>query len=270
MNYEIFECQVDQYIAKVMFNRPDKANALPEKGWQELKAIFDELSYREDVRVVILYSSGKHFCAGIDLSLLMSFQQKFASDCEGRKREQFLLSVRELQDCVTAIERCRKPVIAAVQGGCIGGGVDIVAACDMRYCEAKAYFTIREIDMGMVADLGTLQRLPKIIPFGVAAEMAYTGRKVDGEEAERIGLVNRMYPSQGAMLEEAEKLAATIAAKSPIAIRGTKEVLQYARDHSVDEGLRHIQLWNAAMFLSNDLMEAFQSKMEQRKPTFEN
>ncbi|MEM1324531.1 MAG: crotonase/enoyl-CoA hydratase family protein [Bacteroidota bacterium] len=269
MNYELFECQVDQYIAKVMFNRPDKANALPEKGWQELKAIFDEMSHREDVRVVILHSSGKHFCAGIDLSLLMSFQQKFVLNCEGRKREQFLHTVRELQDCVNAIERCRKPVIAAIQGGCIGGGVDIVSACDMRYCQAEAYFSIREIDMGMVADLGTLQRLPKLIPFGVAAEMAYTGRKVGGEEAVRIGLVNRTYPSEGAMMEEVEKIAATIAAKSPLSIRGTKEVLQYARDHSVAEGLQQIQLWNAAMFLSNDLMEAFQSKMEQRKPSFE-
>lgn len=269
MSYETFECTVENYIAKVMLNRPDKANALPEKGWHEMKAIFEEMSERDDVRVIILHAAGKHFCAGIDLSLLMSFQQLFQGTCEGRKREKFLTALRELQASVNAIENCRKPVIAAIQGGCIGGGVDIASACDLRYCHAEAYFTIREIDMGMVADLGTLQRLPKIIPFGIAAEMAYTGRKVEAEEAERIHLVNRTFPSQQKMMEEVEKMAAMIAGKSPLAIRGTKEVLRYARDHSVAEGLQHIQLWNAAMFLSNDLMEAFQAKMEQRKSVFE-
>lgn len=269
MSYEIFECTIEHHIAKVKLNRPDKANALPKKGWHEMKTIFEEMSDRDDVRVIIFHAAGKHFCAGIDLSLLMSFQQLFQGTCEGRKREKFLTALRELQASVNAIENCRKPIIAAIQGGCIGGGVDIVSACDLRYCSSEAYFTIREIDMGMVADLGTLQRLPKIIPFGVAAEMAYTGRNVEAEEAARVGLVNRTFANQQNMMAEVEKIAHSIAQKSPLAIRGTKEVLRYARDHSVEEGLRHIQLWNAAMFLSNDLMEAFQAKMEQRQSVFE-
>lgn len=265
----MFEVQIENHIAQVMFNRPEKANAIHQKGWQELKRIFEELSDDPKVRVVILKSTGKHFCAGIDLSLLMSFQQLNNIDCDGRKREGFLKALRELQACVNAIENCRKPVIAAIHGGCIGGGVDIVAACDMRYASEDAYFTIKEIDMGMVADLGTLQRLPKIIPYGIAAELAYTGRKMYAMEAEKISLINRSFVSKAEMQNEVEKIAANIASKSPLSIRGTKEVLLYARDHSVSEGLQQIQLWNAAMFLSKDLMEAFQSGMEKRAPSFE-
>ncbi|MEM9885883.1 MAG: crotonase/enoyl-CoA hydratase family protein [Bacteroidota bacterium] len=270
MSYEMFQVEIENHIASVTFNRPEKANAIHQKGWEEMKAIFEELSERETVRVVVLKSTGKHFCAGIDLSLLMSFQQFTQIDCEGRKREQFLKSVRHLQACVNAIENCRKPVLAAIQGGCIGGGVDVIAACDLRYCTQDAYFTIKEIDMGMVADLGTLQRLPKIIPFGVLSELAYTGRKMDAKEAKNIGLVNQNYDGQVEMLEAVMEIARQIAAKSPLSIRGIKEVLQYAREHSVQDSLQHIQLWNAAMFLSNDLMEAFQSGMEKSAAKFEN
>ncbi|MEM9848203.1 MAG: crotonase/enoyl-CoA hydratase family protein [Bacteroidota bacterium] len=269
MSYEMFRVEVEDRIAFVTFNRPEKANAIPQKGWEKMKTIFENLSEDDRVRVVVLKSTGKHFCAGIDLSLLMSFQQFNQLNCEARKREQFLKSVRHLQACVNAIETCRKPVIAAIHGGCIGGGVDIVAACDIRYCTDDAYFTIKEVDMGMVADLGTLQRLPKIIPFGLASELAYTGRKMKGAEAKSCGLVNQTYDDQAQMLVGVKSIAATIAAKSPLAIRGTKEVLQYARDHSVQEGLQHIQLWNAAMFLSSDLMEAFQAGLEKRTPEFE-
>jgi len=265
----MFEVKIENYIAQVMFNRPEKANAIHQKGWEKLKCIFEELSDDPKVRVVILKSTGKHFCAGIDLSLLMSFQQLNEINCDGRKREIFLKTLRQLQACVNAIENCRKPVLAAIHGGCIGGGVDIVAACDMRYASEDAYFTIKEIDMGMVADLGTLQRLPKIISPGVAAELAYTGRKMYAMEAEKVGLINRSFTNKAEMQSEVEKIAATIASKSPLSIRGTKEVLLYARDHSVNEGLQHIQLWNSAMFLSNDLMEAFQSGIEKRPSEFE-
>ncbi|MEM8528931.1 MAG: crotonase/enoyl-CoA hydratase family protein [Bacteroidota bacterium] len=265
----MFEVQIENHIAQVTFNRPEKANAIHQEGWKELKQVFEELSEDSKVRVVILRSTGKHFCAGIDLSLLMSFQQLNNIDCDGRKREGFLKMVRHLQACVNAIENCRKPVIAAIQGGCIGGGVDIAAACDMRYASEDAYFTIREIDMGMVADLGTLQRLPKLIPYGVTAELAYTGRKMYAMEAEKVGLLNRSFISRAEMQNEVEKIAVTIASKSPLSIRGTKEVLRYARDHSVNEGLQQIQLWNSAMFLSKDLMEAFQSGMEKRASEFE-
>jgi enoyl-CoA hydratase len=232
-----------------------------------MKAIFEALDEDDNVRVIVLSGKGKHFCAGIDLELLMNVAQ-FAQKCEGRKREQLRKKVLELQAPINAIEQCSKPVIAAIHGGCIGGGVDIVSACDMRYCTHDAFFTIKEIDMGMVADLGTLQRLPKIIPTGIAREMAYTGRNIVGQEAERIGLVNRSFADLETMYAEVQQMAQSIASKSPLSIRGTKAILNHSRDHSVADGLDYMATWNAAMLLSDDLMEAFQAKMQKRDAVF--
>ncbi len=267
MAFETFELTIENHIARVIFNRPDRANALNQKAWDEMKAIFEELDENEDVRVIILSGNGKHFCAGIDLELLMNVAQ-FAQKCEGRKREKLRKKVLELQAPINAIEQCSKPVIAAIHGGCIGGGVDIISACDMRYSTEDAFFTIKEIDMGMVADLGTLQRLPKIIPPGIVRELAYTGRNVSGKEAERIGLTNRSFPDAETMLTEVMKIAQNISAKSPLSIRGTKAILNHSRDHSVADGLDYMATWNAAMLLSDDLMEAFQAKMQKRDAVF--
>lgn len=267
MPFETFDVRIEQHIARVVFNRPDRANALNQKAWDEMKAIFEELDENEDIRVIVLSGNGKHFCAGIDLELLMNVAQ-FAQKCEGRKREKLRKKVLELQAPINAVEQCSKPVIAAVHGGCIGGGVDIISACDMRYSTEDAFFTIKEIDMGMVADLGTLQRLPKIIPQGIAREMAYTGRHVSGREAEQIGLTNRSFPDAETMLTEVMKIAQLIAAKSPLSIRGTKAILNHSRDHSVVDGLDYMATWNAAMLLSDDLMEAFQAKMQKRDAVY--
>lgn len=267
MTFETFEVNIDQHIAQVVINRPERANAFNQKAWDEMKAIFESLDEDDDVRVIVLSGNGKHFCAGIDLELLMNVAQ-FAHKCEGRKREQLRKKVLELQAPINAIEQCSKPVIAAIHGGCIGGGVDIVSACDMRYCTQDAFFTIKEIDMGMVADLGTLQRLPKIIPAGIAREMAYTGRNVAGQEAERIGLVNRSFTNLETMRTEVQQMAQSIASKSPLSIRGTKAILNHSRDHSVADGLDYMATWNAAMLLSDDLMEAFQAKMQKREAVF--
>lgn len=234
-----------------------------------MKTHFEALSQDPEVRVIVLSGEGKHWCAGIDLELLMSLAELGSISCEGRKREQVRIFIRELQDCINAIERCRKPVLAAIHGGCIGGGVDIATACDMRYSTADAYFSVKEIDLGLVADIGTLQRLPKIIAPGLAAEMAYTARKVYGSEAERIGLVNRQFANEEALREGVGAIAQKIAEKSPLVTRGIKEVLQYSRDHSVTEGLDYVANHNAAFLLSNDLMMAFQANMSKSKPTFE-
>jgi enoyl-CoA hydratase len=260
---------VENHIAHLRFNRPQRANALNQTAWEELQHTFEALDERDDVRVIILSGEGKHFCSGIDLELLMSVAG-LSESCEGRKREKLRKQILALQAPINAIEQCSKPVIAAVHGGCIGGGVDIVSACDMRYCTEDAYFTIREIDMGMVADLGTLQRLPRIIPAGIMREMAYTGRAVAGPEAEKIHLVNMTYSTQEALLEGAHQLAGQIAAKSPLSIRGTKHILNHSRDHSVADGLAYMATWNAAMLLSNDLTEAFQATMQKRSASFEN
>jgi enoyl-CoA hydratase len=191
MNSKHFKVKIENKIAQVSFNRPEKANALHMDAWIEMQTIFEALSLVDDVRVIILSGEGNHFCAGIDLELLMSIGRFQEVACPGKRSEKIRRLIQTLQQTITAIEKCSKPVLAAIHNGCIGGGVDIATACDMRYCTEDAYFTIKEIDLGMVADLGTLQRLPKIIFPGMAAEMAYTGRKVFGSEARNIGLVNQ-------------------------------------------------------------------------------
>ena len=267
-NYETFTVDLTDHIATVRFNRPKKANSINETGWREMREIFEELDANADCRVIILTGTGKHFSSGIDLSLLMDMQRFHEIDCEGRKREALRGFIFKLQNSITAIECCRKPVLAAVHGACLGGGLDIAAACDLRYASADAKFAIKEIDLGFVADIGILQRLPKIIPPAIAAELAYTGRTVSGEEAAQLHLVNRSYESPEALLAGVTEIARQIASKSPLSIRGTKENLLYARDHSVADALNYMTAWNAAMFLSNDTLEAFQASMMRREPTY--
>lgn len=269
MSYEYFKLNIENKIATVTFNNPSKANALPGKAWEEMKAIFEHLNDNPAARVVILEGEGKHFCSGIDLALLMDLQKFQAIECEGRKREALRKFIFELQDSITAIEKCRKPVIAAIHGVCLGGGFDIAAACDMRYCTADAQFSIKEIDLGFVADIGILQRLPKVIPYAVAAELAYTGRHVGGQEATDLNITNKTYANRQEMLTSVHALAKDIASKSPLAIRGTKEMLQYTRDHSVQESLNYMTAWNASFLLTNDLKEAFSAKMMKKEAEFE-
>lgn len=257
----------DEGVATVQLNRPEKANALNMLMWEELGKAMRWADQESGVRVVLLQGAGKHFCSGIDLmdfsSVMMSKEK-----CEGRKREKLRQLILSLQRHLTAIEACRKPVIAVIHGGCIGGGVDMVSCCDMRYVSAESYFQIKEIDIGMTADVGTLQRLPHIIGDGLMRELAYTGRKIGAEEAVKAGLANHVFADQGAMAEGVYKIAREIAAKSPLAIRGTKEMLKYTRDHSVDDSLNYVATWNAAMLMSEDIQEAMMATMQKRTPQF--
>ena len=199
---------------------------------------------------------------------LMQISQSYDGTCEARKREKFSQDLQKLQDAITAIDQCAKPVIAAIHGACVGAGVDLVSACDLLYCTSDAYFSIKEVDMGLVADMGTLQRLPKKIPIGIVAELAYTGRKMAGTEAVKVGLCNQAHDDQAELYASVKDLATQIAAKSPVVIRGTKKVLAYSAEHSVKDSLEYVKVWNAGMIYSDDLMEAMQASMEKRQAVF--
>jgi enoyl-CoA hydratase len=268
MQFETLSVTLDAHIATIRLNRPDKANAMSATMWQEIRKAFDWVDTTPEARVAVLQGEGKLFCAGIDLQMMMGINADVRNDCDGRTREAMRRVILDMQDTLTSLERCRKPVLAAIHNGCIGGGIDLVTCADMRYCSADAYFTIKEIDIGMTADVGTLQRLPKLVGDGITRELAYTGRKCLAVEAQQIGLVNRVFESREALYAGVQEIAATIAAKSPLSIRGTKEMINYARDHSVADSLNYIATWNAAMLMSNDLTEAMTANMTKRAPVF--
>lgn len=256
-------------IAQVRLDRPDSSNAIDDAMWQELRAAFRWVDATPEARVAILSGAGRHFCAGIDLGMLASIGPRIARRDAARSREALRRIILDLQDCLGTLERCRKPVIAAIHGACIGGALDLVTCCDLRYASVDARFSVREIDLGMAADVGTLQRLPKIVPDGIARELCYTGRTVDAAEARAIGLVNRVFDTPEALAEQVAAIATAIAAKSPLAIRGVKEMLNYGRDHPVADGLDRVATWNASMLLSDDLAEAMTAMREKRPPRFE-
>ncbi|MCI3945439.1 enoyl-CoA hydratase [Pseudomonas syringae] len=268
-DYHAFRVELADRIAHVQINRPEKLNAMNEAFWSEIIRIFDWVERTDEVRVVVLSGAGKHFSSGIDLALLASVASRLGEDA-GRNARVLRRTIRDMQASFTAVDKCRKPVLAAIQGYCLGGAIDLISACDMRYAAADAQFAIREIDMGMAADVGTLQRLPRIIGDGMLRELAYTGRTVGAEEAQRIGLVNRTFDDLAGLLEGVFAVAREIAGKSPIAIEGTKEMISYMRDHRVEDGLEHVAVWNAAMLQSPDLKLAMAAQMSKQKPVFDN
>ncbi|MCX9156747.1 crotonase/enoyl-CoA hydratase family protein [Niveibacterium sp. 24ML] len=255
-------------VARVTLNRPDKLNALNDVMWPELRQAFEWADSTPSVRVVVLGGNGRAFSTGIDLAMLAGLRERIAHSDAARSQELLRRVILDLQDCVSSIERCRKPVLAAIHGPCIGGAVDIISACDMRYASANAVFSVKEIDIGMAADVGTLQRLPRIIADGIARELAYTGRDVASDEAADIGLVNRVFATPEALQQGVAEIAQAIAAKSPLAIRGVKEMLNYGRDHSIEDGLRYIASWNASALLSEDMQESALAMMQKRAPRY--
>ncbi|CAH0990456.1 Crotonyl-CoA hydratase [Sinobacterium norvegicum] len=268
MSFELLELTVEDGIATVVLNRPEQANALSHKMWDEIRQCFILLDSQSDVRVIVLKGSGNNFCAGMDLSVFQQIMESLPQE-NGRRGEQMRQLILALQDCFVAIDRCRKPVIAAVQGACVGAGLEMVAACDIRLAVSSAKFSIKEIDLGMTADVGSLQRLPYIIGGGLLRELAYTGRELSGTEAERAQLVNHCFDSVDAMYSHAAEMAVTIAQKSPLAIRGSKEMLNYSRDHSLADSLNYIATWNAGMLSQEDLMGSVMAQMKGEKPEYQ-
>lgn len=265
--FETLALSIDQQVATVALNRPDKANSMNAAMWPELQACFEWLDAEPGVRVVVLTGNGKHFCAGLDLAMFNGLKGQSADPA--RQGEELRRNVLRMQDNLSAIENCRKPVLAAIHNTCIGGGVDLVCCCDMRYATEDAWFAIREIDIGMTADVGTLQRMPRLVADGVVRELAYTGRNMDAEEARETGFVNRVYEDRATMLREVTVIARNIAGKSPLAVRGTKEMLLYTRDHSVRDGLNYIATWNAGMMSQADLMAGIQAQAAKKKASYE-
>lgn len=266
-SFETLELSIEEQVATVCLNRPDKANAMNAPMWDELQSCFEWLDQESSVRVVILAGNGKHFCAGLDLTVFGALQSDSSDPARGA--EQLRRTILRLQGNLTAIEKCRVPVLAAIHNTCIGGGVDMTCCADMRYATEDAFFSIREIDIGMTADVGTLQRLPKIIPDGVVRELAYTGRNMGAEEAREVGFVNRVFENREVMLREVTAIARAIAEKAPLAVRGTKEMLLYSRDHSVSEGLSYIATWNSGMMSQADLQAGLQAQMNKTKAAYE-
>lgn len=268
MDYKTLVVSLENNVARIVLNRPDKANALDLTMWHEFRSALEWADETPEVRVVVVSGAGKNFCAGIDLTMLASIGSMVDDACEGRRREKFRRLVLDLQDCLSAAERCRKPVIAAIHGACFGGGIDLVTACDIRYCSADARFSVKEIDLAITADVGTLQRLPRLVGEGIARELAYTARSFDGAEAEAMRLVNRCYATPEELTQAVGTLAAEMAAKSPLAMRGTKEMISYVRDHSVADSLNYVATWNAAMLFSKDLEEAVSATFQKRPARF--
>ena len=266
-SFETLGLELENNVATVMLNRPDSANAMNAPMWVDIHKCFEWLDSEPSVRVVVLMGSGKNFCSGLDLEMFHNLHG--GSSDPARVAELLRQRVLELQRNLTAIEICRKPVLAAVQRACIGGGVDMISCCDMRYACQDTYFSIREIDIGMTADVGTLQRLPKLIPDGVARELAYTGRKLSGDEAKTVGFVNAVFDDHSSLISGVKDIAKEIASKSPISIRGTKEMLLYTRDHSVQDGLNYIATWNAGMMSQHDLMAGITAQSERKVADYE-
>ncbi|MBC3190472.1 crotonase/enoyl-CoA hydratase family protein [Pseudonocardia sp. C8] len=251
-------------VAQVRLDRPEAANALNAPMWSGLRDAMRELDADPSVRIVVISGNGRHFCSGIDVAMLGGLQETAADPSPGHGAEKLRRRILDLQDCLTAVERCRTPVIAAVHGVCLGAGLDLVAACDLRYATADASFVLKEVDMGLAADVGVLQRLPRIVGEGVTRELAYTCRPVSGTEAAALRLVNGVYDDAAALTDGVAALAAELAAKSPLAMRGTKYAITYARDHTVADSLDQIATWNSGALISADLQEAVTAYREKR------
>ena len=261
-----FELNIDQHIAHLVLNRPDRLNALDMTVWRELDEVLQQLHQSNQARVLVISSTGKHFSAGMSLEAFGESVSMDDQSAEGRAAIFDMLG--GLQATFTRLETLRMPVIVAIQGGCIGGAVDMVTACCLRYASADAFFCIQEINIGMVADVGTLQRLPKLMPMAVVKELAYTGRRLSADKALEYGLVNEVLADAAAALAAAMKTAKEIASKPPVAIWGTKQALHYARDHSVDDALKQMGWLQSGIWSNPHVKEAITAFQKKQAASF--
>jgi enoyl-CoA hydratase len=264
-----FEVAIDQKVAHIMFSRPEKLNSMIPEFWNDLPAIVRDIDRNAKARAIILSSTGKHFTSGMDLSVFTRPEGVTGTAQDPYVRaEKFRSDIRNIQASFNALEEARAPVIACIQGGCIGGGVDLISACDFRYATRSAFICIQEINIAMTADVGTFPRLCKLMPEGWVRQLAYTGERLPAERALQLGLVNEVFDTQADMLAHAKKVAGEIAARNPLAVTGSKVMINYARDHSTADCLDYIGVWNSAMLAGPHMREAFTAKAEKREPNF--
>ncbi|KAJ8369092.1 hypothetical protein SKAU_G00091200 [Synaphobranchus kaupii] len=254
-------------VTHVELHRPEKRNAMNRAFWSEMVDCFSQIALDSDCRVVIVSGAGKVFTAGIDLTDMAGQLLQPEGDDVARMSWNLRRLIAKYQETFSIIEKCPKPVVVAVHGACVGGGVDLITACDIRLCTQDAWFQVKEVDIGLAADVGTLQRLPKVIGSrSLVNELALTGRNMYSDEAKSCGLVSRVFPDKEAMIAGALELAGEIAARSPVAVQGTKINLIYSRDHSVAEGLDYMATWNMSMLQTQDIMKSAQAAMEKKSP----
>lgn len=270
---DVLTVEQDGHVATLWLDNPERRNAMGPSLWRDLPVLVGELGRDEGVRAVVIAARGPHFSVGLDLKT-MALSGPGAHDgadpptSAGGRAWRTYREVKRLQASITAVAECPKPVIAAIHGYCIGGGVDLITACDIRLASADAVFSVRETRIAIVADVGTLQRLPRIVPKGHVAELAYTGKDISAERARQICLVNDIFPDHQAVVAAARALATEIAANSPLAVQGTKAVLAAGENRSVAEGLDFVATWNAGFLASDDLAEAMAAFVEKRPPRF--
>ena len=263
-----FELNIKDHIAHIVLNRPEKRNSMVREFWSELPELIEDIDNNARARVIVISSTGPHFTSGIDTSLFAELSVSKKDDIMQFSEAAFYQEIKQLQKTFTVLENARLPVLVAVQGGCIGGGLDFITACDLRYCTRNAFFTLFETNLAMTADVGTFPRLVKLIPEGFVKEMAYSGRRFSAADAHRFGLVNMLFDTQEEMITEVMKIACNIASKAPMAVNGCKTLINYSRDHSTADVLDYIALWNASHFKIEEVMEAMQAKKEKREGNF--
>ena len=268
-----FDIEFLGHVAHIKLNRPEKRNAMNWDFWRDLPRIVGDIDTYARARCIVLSSTGPVFSAGLDLSLFG--QDVFASSKTAKINEKelqtpqnFMSFLSFLQDSISSLQKARIPVICAIQGGCIGGGVDLICSADIRLATNDAFFSIRETKIGMVADVGTFPRIVKLLPEGIVKELAFTGRNFSAQEAKEYGFVNKLYESHDSLIEGALEIANEIASNSPAAVYGCKRVIDFSRDHTIDEGLEWINMWNASMLSQSELMEGFQSYKSKKEGNF--
>jgi enoyl-CoA hydratase/carnithine racemase len=263
-NQASFRVEKTGHVAWLILDRPEQRNTMTMEFFQDLKVIMDEFDEEQNVRAVVIRAEGKSFTAGLDLVAARAL----LGDGSAGYREWLRRKIKALQESITSIERCRKPVIAAIQGHCIGGGVDLTSACDIRMATRDAIFSIRETRIGIIADVGTLQRLPHIVGQGWFRELALTGRDWTAAEALQMGYITRLCEDGQSLRRESEAMAEDISSLSPLAVQGIKDVANYSRDHGIHQGLEYVAQKNAALVPNDDMMEAVSAFLQKRKPQF--